>query len=539
MKTIMTVLAVFIVALLSGPQIALAQEGDAKPAARRAPAQLGTVQFATSCNPAVQEQFSRAMALLHSFWANDAIKTFNAVLEQDPACAIAYWGIAMSHQQNPLTAQQPLSKSAQAALAGLDKAKEIGAKTQRERDYLAAIELIYRDADKIDFRTRRLSYEKAMQALMQRYPDDSEATIFYALALNMTAPLTDKTYANQLKAAAILEKIVEKQPNHPGVAHYLVHSYDYPSIAERGLPAARLYARIAPNHPHALHMPSHIFTRLGMWQDSIDNNRRSVAAAKAEGNGQEQAHATDYLVHAHLQLGQDAEAKKLVDQIPSIAGINRAIFIGPYGTAAMPARYVLERRAWTEAAALQPQPSQFPFTEAITHFARGLGLARVGDTGAAEKEVQALVERQDALERQKNTYWANQVDVQRHAVMAWVAWARGARDEALKLMHGAADLEDSMEKHIVTPSPVVPARELLGEMLIEANRPAEALKAFEASAVREPNRLRGLYGAARAAALAGDRDKAKTYYAKLVALTEKGDGARQEVQQAKAFLAQR
>jgi hypothetical protein len=532
MKNNIKALAVSLV-LLAAPQITLAHEGSA------APDKLGTVSFATSCNPAVQPQFSRAMALLHSFWANDAIKTFDAVLEQDPACAIAYWGVAMSHQQNPLTAQQPLSKSAQAALAGLDRAKEIGAKTQRERDYIAAIDLIYRDADKTEFRARRLAYEKAMQALAQRYPDDTEAQVFYALALNMTAPPTDKTYANQLKAAAILEKIAEKQPDHPGVAHYLVHSYDYPAIAERGLPAARLYARIAPNHPHALHMPSHIFTRLGMWNDSIDNNRRSAAAARAEGNGQEQAHAMDYLVHAHLQLGQDAEAKRVVDEIASIKGINPAIFIGPHGTTAMQARYVVERRAWQEAAALPPQPSQFPFTEAIAYFARGLGHARMGDAAAAENEVKELASRQDALERQNNTFWASQVDLQKRTVMAWMAWARGSRDEALKTMRAAADLEDSMEKHIVTPSPVVPARELLGEMLLAANQPAEALKAFEASAQREPNRLRGVYGAAQAAVLAGDRVKARSYYAKLVALTQNGDGARRELQQAKEYLAQR
>jgi hypothetical protein len=538
-KDISRSLAAAFVVLLYGSHAAFAQQGGDSHAGHAAPEQLGIVHFPNSCSPAVQDQFGRAMALLHSFWANDAIKGFNTVLDKDPSCAIAYWGIAMAHQQNPLTAQQPVSKAAQEALAAIDKAKTIGTNTQRERDYIAAIELIYRDADKIDFRARRLSYEQAMQALMQRYPDDAEAAIFYALALNMTAPLTDKTYANQLKAVAILEKIIEKQPNHPGVAHYLVHSFDYPSIAERGLPAARLYARIAPNHPHALHMPSHIFTRLGMWQDSIDNNRRSVAAARAEVNGQEQAHAMDYLVHAHLQLGQDAEAKRIVDEIASIKGINPAIFIGPYGISAMPARYVLERRAWKEAAALQPQPSQFPFTEANTHFARGLGFARMGDTQAAEKEAAELAARRDALEQQKNTYWASQVDVQRRAVMAWLAWARGSRDEALKTMLAAADLEDSMEKHIVTPSPVVPARELLGEMLLDANRPGEALKAFEASAQREPNRLRGLYGAAQAAALAGDRDKARTYYAKLVALTEKGDGARPELQQAKAYLAQR
>ncbi|HUP95150.1 MAG TPA: hypothetical protein VM164_09580 [Burkholderiales bacterium] len=521
------------------PMAGLAHEGHLQTGAPPPSEQLGTVHFANSCSPAVQPQFSRAMALLHSFWANEAAKSFSAMLEQDPSCAIAYWGIAVAQQQNPLTGQPPPPKGAELALQALDKAKALGAKTERERDYIAAIDVIYRDADKTDFRSRRLAYEKTMQALMQRYPDDTEAAIFYALALNMTAPLTDKTYANQLKATAILEKLIDKQPNHPGIAHYLVHSYDYPSIAERGLPAARLYARIAPNHPHALHMPSHIFTRLGMWNDSIDNNRRSVAAAKAEGNGQEQAHAMDYLVHAHLQLGQDAEAKRIVDETPSIAGINRAIFIGPYGISAMPARLALERRAWKEAAALPPQPSQFAFTEAITHFARGLGLARTGDVAAAEKEVEALAARQQALEQQKNTYWAAQVDVQNRAVTAWIAWARGAHDDALKAMHAAADLEDSMEKHIVTPSPVVPARELLGEMLLEAKRPADALKAFESSAEREPNRLRGLYGAAQAAQLAGDRAKAKTYYAKLVALTENGDGTRPELQRARAYLAQR
>ncbi len=355
----------------------------------------------------------------------------------------------------------------------------------------------------------------------------------------MTALLTDKTYANQLKSAAILERLAQDQPEHPGIVHYLVHAYDYPAIAGRGLPAARLYAKIAPNHPHALHMPSHIYTRLGMWQDSIDNNRRSVAAARAEGNGQERAHAMDYLVHAHLQLGQDAEAKRVVSEIPAITGINPAIFIGPYGTSAMPARYALERRAWAEAAKLQPSPSRFPFTEAMTHFARGLGLARVGELAAAEIEASRLVTLRKALADQNNTYWSSQVEVQALAVSGWIALARGNRDEALKFMRGAADLEDSMEKHIVTPSPVVPARELLADMLLEVGQPAEALKAFESSAQREPNRLRGIYGAAKAAELSGDREKARMYYAKLVALAEKGDGASSELRQAKAYLAQR
>jgi tetratricopeptide (TPR) repeat protein len=317
-----------------------------------------------------------------------------------------------------------------------------------------------------------------------------------------------------------------------------VHAYDYPAIAERGIPAARLYSKIAPSHPHALHMPSHIYTRLGMWQDSIEANRRSATAAKAEGNVQEQAHAMDYLVHAHLQMGQDAEAKRLVTEIASIKGINPAIFIGHYAAAAIPARYAVERRAWSEAAALEPRTTRFLFPDAISRFARGLGHARTGNPAAARVEESALEELRDGLAAQKNTYWSGQTEVQRLGVAAWIALAEGARDDAMKLMRAAADLEDSMEKHIVTPSAVVPARELLGEMLSELGRASEALAAFEASAEREPNRLRGLYGAARAAAAAGDHAKAQIYYGRLVALIETGDGSRPELQHAKAFLAQ-
>jgi len=528
-----------VVATLCATQSAFAHEGSSSPAVGKPPEQLGRVHFPTSCNPAVEKQFERAMALLHSFWANDAIKEFNAVLQQDPGCAIAYWGIAVAMQQNPLTGLEPNPKATQEALAGLEKARTIGAKTQRERDYLAAIELIYKDADSIVFPSRRLAYEKAMEALAQRYPNDPEAATFYALALQMTAQLTDKTYSNQLKSAAILEEIVKAQPEHPGVVHYLVHAYDYPAIADRGLSAARLYARIAPNHPHALHMPSHIYTRLGMWQDSIDANRGSAAAAKAEGNGTEQTHAMDYLVHAHLQLGQDAEAGRIVSEALSVTTINPAVFVGHYATAAMPARHVIERRAWNDAIALKPRPTRFLFPDAIIHFARGLGYARTGDIASAKAEEIELAKLVDQLARQKNAYWSKQTEVQQVAVGAFIALAQGNRDEALKSMQAAADLEDSMEKHIVTPSPVVPARELLGEMLLEIARPAEALQAFESSAQREPNRLRGLYGAARAAELSGNREKARMYYAKFVALTEKSDGARTELQRAKAYLAQR
>jgi hypothetical protein len=521
-------------AVLAGAEISLAQQSPP----RAPPEQLGKVYFPTSCSPTVKNQFDRALALLHSFWAKDAIAGFNAVLQQDPDCAVAYWGIAMALQQNPLTGQEPNANATKEALTGLDRAKTIGAKTQRERDYLAAVDLIYRDGDKIDFRTRRLAYEKAMEALSLRYPDDAEAAIFYALSLDMTASLTDKTYANQLKAAAILEKVLSTQPDHPGVAHYLIHSYDYPPIAERGLAAAKLYAEIAPNNPHALHMPSHIFTRLGMWQESIDSNVRSAAAAKAEKNGQEQAHAMDYLVNAYLQLGDDVEAKRVVDESASIS-VNPAVFIGHYALAAMPARYAVERHAWAEAIALQPRSTPFLFPDAITRFARGLGFARTGDVGSAQKEELSLIQLRDGLAAQKNTYWSNQVEVQRLAVSGWIALAQGAKVDALSSMRAAADLEDSMEKHIVTPSPVVPARELLGEMLLEVGQPAEALTAFEASFKREPNRFRGIYGAAQAAALAGDRDKAAKYYAKFVALAGRGDRAGPELPVAKAYLAQR
>jgi len=461
---------------------------------------LGKVHFATSCDPAVATRFDQAMLMLHSFWAKDAIAGFKSVLEQDPQCVMAYWGIAMAHQQNPLTAQQPGPDAVREAMAGLDQAETIGAKTPREHDYLQAIALIYRDADKTDFASRRLAYENAMEALARRYPDDLEAQIFYALSLDMTASLADKTYANQLKAAAILGRVLEKQPDHPGVAHYLIHSYDYPPIAQRGLAAARLYTKLAPNHPHALHMPSHIFTRLGMWQESIDSNVRSAAAAKAEGNGQEQAHAMDYLVYAYLQLGEDDKARSVVAESRTVT-VNPKVFIGPYALAIMPARYAVERRAWSEAAALEVPDSGFAFPEANTHFARGLGFAHLTRIDDARAESAALAQLRDTLASRKDTYWSRQVEVQRLAVDAWAALAAGAQDEALDTMRAAADLEDSMDKHIVTPGAIAPARELLGDMLLQVHRPKEALAAYEASAKREPNRHAGKEGIAHATQL--------------------------------------
>ena len=527
-------IALIMVACVATILPAAAHEEDERYA--NATARVGKVHFENSCDAAVAKAFDLSVALLHSFWARQAIEGFNHVLKQDPACAIAYWGIAMSLQQNPLTGQAPNPQAVEEALTGLEKAAAIGAKTQRERDYLAAIGLIYRDGDKTEFRARRLAYEKAMEALAARYPGDDEAKIFHALSLDMTAELTDRTYANQLKAAAILEPLSKKYPEHPGISHYLVHSYDYPSIADRGVPAARQYAHTAPDNPHALHMPSHIFTRLGLWQDSIQMNLRSASAARAEGNGQEAAHAMDYLVHAYLQMGQDAVAARVVAEGIETK-VNPAVFIGHYALAAMPARHALERRAWSEAADLPVRATKFSFPDAITHFARGIGLARSGKPEPARQEAAQLASLRDALQQQKNVYWAKQVEVQRLAVNAWIAFAQKMPEEALQSMRASADLEDSMEKHIVTPGPVVPARELLGDMLLEANRPAEALEAFEASAPREPRRYQGLYGAARAAALAGDRAKARTYYARFLDLAKDADATRPEIKLAKVSLA--
>jgi hypothetical protein len=514
--------------------IAATASAVAAPAcARISPRHIGKVHFATSCDPAVQPRFDQAMAWLHSFWTADAVADFTSVQAQDPGCAIASWGIAMALQQNPLTGQKPDAARTAQAVAALDKAKAIGAKTQRERDYLAAVDLLYRDSG-ADFAGRRIAYAKAMEALTRRYPDDTEAKVFYALALEMTAPPTDATYTNQFKAAAILQKLLPQQPDHPGIAHYLIHAYDSPALAGRGLQAACLYADIAPDSPHALHMPSHIFTRMGLWQKSVDANVRSAAAAKAAGNGQEQAHAMDYLVYAYLQLGQDAAAKHVADESAAVA-VNPANFIGPYALAAIPARTAVEQRAWQEAIVLQPRPSRFPFTEAITHFARGLGFARLNQAAAAQQEIAWLAQARDTLAARNDTYWSRQVEAQRLAVAAWVALSQGRSGQAVVLMRASADLEDSMEKHIVTPGAIVPARELLGEMLLESHEPAAALAAFEASARREPNRLNGLYDKAQAEQALGDSKTAAALYGKLAALPGADGAARPLLQTARAF----
>ncbi|HXH82612.1 MAG TPA: hypothetical protein VNN07_06745 [Candidatus Tectomicrobia bacterium] len=499
---------------------------------------VGTVSFPTSCSPAVQADFDRAVALLHSFAFQGSTRGFQAVAERDPRCAMAHWGIAMNALGNPF-AWPPSAKGLADGSAAIERAQAIGAPTPRERDYIAALAAFYRDHQTVDHRTRAVAYERAMEQLAARYPADREAAVFHALALNAVALPSDKTYANQLRAAAILERIFAEQPEHPGVAHYLIHSYDYPPIAERGLHAARRYAGIAPAAPHALHMPSHIFTRRGHWEESIASNRASAAAAT---NDFDRLHAMDYLAYAHLQRAEDGEARKVLEAMTAVGKPNVEHFVTAYALAAIPSRYALERGDWAEAARLAlPLRDTFPWarfpqSEAVLVFARGLGAARHGDAAAARRDAERLVALRDQLATATQPYWAEQVEIQRRVVEAWATWAEGRRDAAVGALRAAADMEDATEKHPVTPGPIVPARELLGEILLEAGRPAEALRELEASMAIEPNRFRALAAAARAATAAGDTAKARDYHGRLVALAGSGASERPELREARRLL---
>jgi hypothetical protein len=487
------------------------------------------------------------MALLHSFWFSEATKAFTDVAATDPTCAIAYWGLAVSSINNPVGGLASPKELEQGA-AAVENAKAIGAKTQRERDYIAAVEAYYTDYQNRTHIARARPYEAEMAKVAAAYPGDREATIFYALALNMTVSPADKTYANQLKAAALLEKAFAEQPNHPGVAHYLIHSYDYPPIAMRGLPAAQSYATIAPSAPHAQHMPSHIFTRLGAWQDSIGSNRASVAIAIQQSEAKQLGtaawdalHGLDYLAYAYLQLGQDAKAKAVLDDIRAIDKVGTANLATGYALAAIPARYALEREDWRAAAALTTEPTSFaweklPQTEAIVHFARGIGAAKIGDLNAAKTSADRLNDLQRALREAKQDYWAEQVAIQERVVSAVADFARGNRAGGVDAMRRAVEREAATEKHAVSPGPILPARELLGAMLLEMGQAEAALRELEASQKVEPNRLAGVALAAKAAEKAGQKEKARAYYEQVLALTKDADPGKRQVAEAKAYL---
>jgi len=503
-----------------------AAQHDHAPAGR-----LGIVHFDTSCAPAVQPEFDRAVALLHSFWFSAAVESFSKVLKGDPRCAMAHWGIAMSWWGNPFGGFRPPSALA-AGLAAIDAARTLGTGTAREQAYVRAAETLFRDHATRDQRTRTVAYEQAMDALAAAHPGDAEARIFYALALGQTAPPTDKTYANQLKAAAILEQEFARQPDHPGLAHYIIHSFDVPPLAARGLDAARRYAAIAPDAAHALHMPSHTYTRVGLWQESIETNLASAAAARRDpGAASEELHALDYQIYAYLQTAQDAAAASVLPrvgplavQIPNAGAGNAAPpSAGYYAAAAIPARYALERAAWTEAAALVPHRSPFGWADAVTHFARAIGAARARQIGAARQDLVRLAALRDEVAAAKDAYWTEQIGIQRRAAEAWVLLADRRPAEALAALREAVHREDATEKSAVTPGPIKPAREMLGEMLLELGRPAEALAEFEATLTREPNRFRALLGAVRAAAGAGAPAKAAVHRARLAAMTARAD----------------
>ena len=514
------------------------------------PPQLGSLKFETSCAPAARAHFERALGWLHSFGYAEAERDFEAAAAADPGCAIAHWGVAMS-QYHPLWAP-PTADELAKGNAAVAKAQAAGAKTARERDYVAAIAAFYGDSARLDHKTRALAYSAAMEQLHGRYPEDNEAAVFYALSLAATGTMDDDPkFAKEHRAAEILNRLLTANPDHPGVAHYLIHSFDYPPLAHLAVPAARRYATIAPDSPHALHMPSHIFVRLGHWEEAISSNLASEASAralaKARGladSSSERLHAMDYLAYAYLQTAQDAEAERVLRELGQIKRADPPVFTVAYAATAIPARLVLERRRWREAAQLELADNvrnlaplgTYSWGTAHVHFARAIGAARSGDAAAARREVGKIEAIEQALQVPAGSYdWRKQVSIARQVADAWATQAEGSAQDALQIMRAAADLDDATEKHPVTPGAILPAREQLGELLLELGQGAEALREFEASLQRAPRRVGGLYGAARAAKLAGDTAKAKLYFAELSEVTKGSDGTRAEVREARQF----
>ncbi|MFC7738938.1 hypothetical protein ACFQX4_24805 [Roseomonas sp. GCM10028921] len=515
------------------------------------PDAYGEVRFPISCGPEIGARFERAVAMLHNFFYPETLNAFTAITRDAPDCAMGWWGVAISLRPNPLVAPFPpelLSRGWDA----IERARTAAVATARERDWIGALALFFRDHNRLDQRSRTLAYEAAMERLAVKYPDDDEAQIFYALALNEAVDLADRTYARQLRAGEILERIQNRLPRHPGVPHYLVHSYDYAPLAERGLGAARRYAALAPASPHALHMPSHIFSTLGLWQEAIAADRAGNARAAeytaqampALANANPAAnhflyHGWDFLANAHLQLAQEKPVAEIVSNILAVRDPAPSIYARHAGFAAVPVRYAIERGAWAEAAALPVPRTPFPQVEAITWFGRALGAARSGDAVAARDAVATLRRLREQLGAAGEAYWAEQVQVHETAARAWIALAEGQREEAVRLMRAAADLEDRTEKHIAMENRLSPMRELLGELLLEAGQPAAALLEFGASLRVAPNRYRSFAGAAKAAESIGDRDVARRWHGLLLELTREADTERPGIAAARRFLAAR
>jgi hypothetical protein len=525
---------------LPGPAVAAQDQAHLHDAVER----LGSVHFVTSCTPAAQPQFDRAVALLHSFEFGAAISAFEGTLKADPSCAMAQWGIALSRWGNPFGVGVRPATQVQQGLTAVERARAMRVPTTREQGYLNAVAKLYENGT-LPQKTRVEAYRDAMGELAANNPDDGEAVIFYALSLTAAEDLNDKTYASRLKAVGILEPLFAKQPDHPGLAHYLIHSYDVPALAPRALNAATRYAKIAPSAPHALHMPSHTFTRVGLWQQSIETNIASAREARAQKVTGEELHATDYQVYAYLQTAQDTEARRLLDALPEIsARFDPAAPSGAappsaayYAMAAIPARWALERGAWAEAARLEVKPTALPYVDALTWFAKAVGAARMGDVASARAATERLAALRERESTMNEPYWTEQIDIQRRSAAAWVAFAEGRTAEAIAEMRAASEAEARTEKAAVTPGPLAPAGEQLGEMLLATNDARGALRQFEATLVREPNRFRTLYGAARAAAAAGDDAGAKRYFQRLVEMCSRaGTPVRDELQQAQKAL---
>ncbi len=523
---------------------------------------VGKVEFPISCAPDLQSDFSRGVALLHSFFYEEARRVFTSVAERDPKCAMAQWGIAMTWWHPIWTPPNP--DEMRAGKAAIQKAMAISAGTDREREFITALNVYYNTPDgstaaavgqschgPVGPRDRVIAYEKAMRQLRDKYPDDFEVQTFYAfavLAVGYANP-TDTSLSKQLEAAAIFEKLWKQNANHPGAVHYLIHCYDYPALAQRGLSAAQSYASIAPWVPHALHMPSHIFTRLGMWDESIAANQASAEASRAyaamrhrDASEAEELHALDYMAYSYLQEARDTEAKEIVDIAAKVRKTNPELeFSAAYALAAIPTRYAFERNDWKAAAALTipnvPHWSSFPFMEALIEYGHALGRAHTGDIEGARKAIARMQELRDATKDPKFDYFKSHLDLQMKAASAWIAATEGKKSEAIEMLRQAADAEDILGKHPVSPGAFVPIREQLGSLLLEAGQSKEAQREFEAALKIYPGRFRGLYGAAQAAEQSGDKENASRYYAKLAAQTAKSGGSRDELNHVREFRA--